>query len=154
VDTHKAVVYHQFFWGLTDYSLNWKSVAIADDTPSKCRNKTFSFYQISLLQISTYTLIVQEKVERNARRSLFLWEIWEALGLLLAATGHRIDFVRVPSAQAMKLGKSKFEKKVSKSKTLLRAHFWSNYVQTFLNDGKITKTILTLCVSPVHKQCN
>lgn len=47
---YNAVVY-QFFCGLTDYSLNWKSVVIAD-TPSKCR-KAFSFYQISL-QISTH----------------------------------------------------------------------------------------------------
>ena len=29
--------------------------------------------------------------------------------------------------------------KVSKSKTLLRAHFWSNYVQTFLDDAKLAK---------------
>ena len=29
--------------------------------------------------------------------------------------------------------------KVSKSKTFLRAHFWSNYVQTFLDDAKLAK---------------
>ena len=42
--------------------------------------------------------------------------------------------------------------KMTKSKTLLRAHFWSNFVQTFLDDAKLPK-FCDKCFS-VSKQSN
>ena len=85
VDTlcqYKAVVYHQFFWGLTNYSLNWKSVAIADDTPSKCR-KASSFYEKSSSNVHIHFDSSRESGKECEKKFVFVRKLrrpWFALG--------------------------------------------------------------------------